>query len=251
MSDPARLVHRPTLDGTLLRAARREVPPARAHKRMLSTLGIGTTAATAATAKSVAAAMAVAKAKSAATGVTTAMFAKWTLIGAVGALATIGAVREMPVLLGQGSRPAAVPAPNTTTSPRRKVAKAPAVGEPAPAQSSAVPKSDAGFQATATRSTRSSASPAVSGLAAEVSALDRARAATDAHDPGGALALLDAYQRRFPNGSLQPEAQLLRVEALVQQGRRSQALPIARRLLDAAPDGPLSERVQRIFPELR
>ena len=251
MSDPARLIHRPTLDGTLLRAARREVPPARAHKRMLSTLGIGATAATAATAKSAAATMAASTAKSAATGVTTAMFAKWTLIGAVSALATIGAVRELPVLLDQGSRPAAVPASNTTTSPYRKVANAPAVGEPAPAVPSNVPQSDARLRAAATRPTPNSPAPAVSGLAAEVSALDRARLATVARNPGRALALLDAYQRRFPNGSLQPEAQLLRVEALIQQGRRSQALPIARRLLDAAPDGPLSERVQQIFPELR
>jgi len=44
------------------------------------------------------------------------------------------------------------------------------------------------------------------------------------HDPLSALEVLDDYRLRFPNGGLAPEAAMLRVEALLQVGRRGDAL---------------------------
>jgi hypothetical protein len=45
-----------------------------------------------------------------------------------------------------------------------------------------------------------------------------------AHDPASALAALDDYRVRFPNGGLAPEASMLRAEALLQIGRKGDAL---------------------------
>ncbi len=45
-----------------------------------------------------------------------------------------------------------------------------------------------------------------------------------AHDPASALAALDDYRARFPGGVLAPEAAMLRAEALLQIGRKGDAL---------------------------
>jgi len=45
-----------------------------------------------------------------------------------------------------------------------------------------------------------------------------------AHDPVSALAALDDYRVRFPSGGLAPEAAMLRAEALLQIGRKGDAL---------------------------
>jgi hypothetical protein len=52
-------------------------------------------------------------------------------------------------------------------------------------------------------------------------ALQRLRTA---HDPVSALAALDDYRVRFPSGGLVPEAAMLRAEALLQIGRKGDAL---------------------------
>jgi CRP-like cAMP-binding protein len=52
-------------------------------------------------------------------------------------------------------------------------------------------------------------------------ALQRLRTA---HDPVSALATLDDYRVRFPSGALAPEASMLRAEALLQIGRKGEAL---------------------------
>jgi len=52
-------------------------------------------------------------------------------------------------------------------------------------------------------------------------ALQRLRTA---HDPVSALAALDDYRVRFPSGGLAPEAGMLRAEALLQIGRKGDAL---------------------------
>ncbi len=67
-----------------------------------------------------------------------------------------------------------------------------------------------------------------------------------AHDPSGALTLLDAYHGQFPQGVLQPEADLLRVTALLNLGKRRDALAVLdpRPLLDDTPRG-MELRVMR------
>jgi hypothetical protein len=44
------------------------------------------------------------------------------------------------------------------------------------------------------------------------------------HDAEGALAALDAYDRRFPGGQIQVEARILRAEVLLSRGREGEGL---------------------------
>jgi len=46
------------------------------------------------------------------------------------------------------------------------------------------------------------------------------------HNAEAALAFLDAHQRRFPAGQMQPEAKLLRAEIFLQQGREREGLAL-------------------------
>jgi hypothetical protein len=90
--------------------------------------------------------------------------------------------------------------------------------------------------------------PKPSTLAEEVAILDQARAAAAQGDSVGTLKLTNRYKRQFPNGTMAPEAQLLQVEALVRTGQTAAAAPIARQLLQAAPNGPHAERIRALLP---
>lgn len=62
-------------------------------------------------------------------------------------------------------------------------------------------------------------------LLGESQLLDRAMSRLrEAHDPYGALQLLDTYRAQFPQGQLRPEADLLRISALFGVGRQKEAL---------------------------
>lgn len=56
-------------------------------------------------------------------------------------------------------------------------------------------------------------SAAKSTLSEEIAVIDRARSAVYSKDREGAIRALDEYDRRFPKGSLAPEAKTLRVRA--------------------------------------
>lgn len=68
-------------------------------------------------------------------------------------------------------------------------------------------------------------------LSAEIRVLDAARAAADAHNPLAAQRALDSYAHRFPQGHLKPEATVLHLAVLVQQGHRTAARSLAAQLL--------------------
>lgn len=59
------------------------------------------------------------------------------------------------------------------------------------------------------------------------------------HDAAGALTLLESYRQQFPHGVLQPEADLIHVTALLDLGRRRDALAVLdpRELADDTPRG--------------
>src|SRR5262249_24637204 len=64
-------------------------------------------------------------------------------------------------------------------------------------------------------------------LAAEARLLGAAvRSLRQDHDASAALARLDEYRARFPHGTLRPEAELVRVDALLALGRRGPALAL-------------------------
>jgi tetratricopeptide (TPR) repeat protein len=63
--------------------------------------------------------------------------------------------------------------------------------------------------------------------------------------PGVALASLEDYQTRFPASALEPEAEALRVEALLALGRKAQALAAVDELLARPRPGNDGRRVLR------
>ena len=80
----------------------------------------------------------------------------------------------------------------------------------------------------------------------EIRILDRARAALRMRSPQQALQELRQYFEGHPRGMLEPEAAVLRIEALRENGDRVQAAAASREFLARHPDGPLADRVRRL-----
>ena len=83
-------------------------------------------------------------------------------------------------------------------------------------------------------------------LHAEISVLDRARQALETDAPEQAYRLLDQHRRRFAQGTLIPEAEALRIEALVRLGDSERAQRMTQRFLIDYPAHPLCERVSAL-----
>lgn len=88
---------------------------------------------------------------------------------------------------------------------------------------------------TAGRAKRAQAKPAELGLAEELRQLELIRQRLRG-SPAQALSEADAHARRFPHGTLGPERELLRVDALLRLGREAEARRLGARML-AAPEG--------------
>jgi hypothetical protein len=83
-------------------------------------------------------------------------------------------------------------------------------------------------------------------LGEEIRLLDRARASMGAAAPDRALSTLDEYRKRFPRGSFQQEATVLRIEALALAGQRPAAAAGARRFIATHPSSPHLDRLRTI-----
>ncbi|HEY3256991.1 MAG TPA: hypothetical protein VGJ91_23705 [Polyangiaceae bacterium] len=81
-------------------------------------------------------------------------------------------------------------------------------------------------------------------LSAQVALLDAARSALAAGAISDALRLSDKYRTDFANGELAPEAEVVAIEALVEQGQRQLALERAARFLVRYPGDPHTARVK-------
>jgi hypothetical protein len=81
-------------------------------------------------------------------------------------------------------------------------------------------------------------------LSAELGALDRARLSLAGGDARRALDALDTYDRRFPSGRLQVEAEVLRIDALAKLGRKDAARQHAEMFLRRHPNSVLATRVR-------
>jgi hypothetical protein len=80
----------------------------------------------------------------------------------------------------------------------------------------------------------------------EIRLLDRARASLRMRAPQQALQELRHYFEGHPQGMLEPEAAVLRIEALRENGDREKAAVASREFLARHPDGPLADRVRRL-----
>lgn len=88
------------------------------------------------------------------------------------------------------------------------------------------------------------ATPAAALLSEELGALDHARLALVNGDGRRTLDELDAYDRRFPSGRLQIEAEVLRIDALAKLGRKEAARQRAEAFLRRYPNSVLATRVR-------
>jgi hypothetical protein len=86
-------------------------------------------------------------------------------------------------------------------------------------------------------------------LAREVALLREARLALAHGDARAALTAIDRRDREFPQGSLGPEATVLRVESLVRAGDRARATNVASSFLLYQPRGPHADRMRALLGE--
>jgi TolA-binding protein len=270
-----------------LRSARRDAPSKRAMERTAIALGVATgaglTARTAGAAKVGAGVAtstspttaAMAGAAGAASGASIpglAGFAGATLVKALALTLAAGALVTGAIVFTPGksqpvTRPAAASSPveerHATTAPgaappiARRLPPAP-TASPAPANEIVAPLPTPARAARVTGAlprqvAPEEPSPAASApdLTLAMSYLEAARAALAAGDPVTALAHVSDYERRFPSGALSPEASVLRIDALVAMGARTDALTAADRFLADMPDSPHARHVRAIVAQIR
>lgn len=88
-------------------------------------------------------------------------------------------------------------------------------------------------------------------LAREVALLQIASKDLKQDDAPEALRTLDTYDHEFPAGSLVPESQVLRIEALVHAGDTARAQKLGDAFLTAHPSGPGARRVRSALDQIR
>jgi hypothetical protein len=138
----------------------------------------------------------------------------------------------------------ASPQASTMDPPSIVVRAFPSPGASSGARAASMPLADA--EIPKRPEPRSAAEPPPNLLADEVAALRQARSALSAGQPAAALAALDAHERRFPQGLLGIEAEVLRIEALSQSGNPSAASARAKRFIAVHPNTPYARRVEAI-----
>src|SRR5262245_4180589 len=86
-------------------------------------------------------------------------------------------------------------------------------------------------------------------LREELGALDHARVALAGGDARRAIDVLDAYDRGFPAGRLQLEAEVLRIDALARLGHKDAARQHAEAFLKRNPNSVLATRVRALVAD--
>jgi len=288
MTDPKRLLDGAgdDVEVALLAAGRDEQPSARAVEKTLLAIGAGSTVATTTAAATAAAELATAPAATAgaaAAGTAKAVTAgaavaplaakasvpvlmAWTGVAAAGGLGTLTAIDY----LTEPAEPAPMTAPASATGAER--AAPPGLGRaagprPGAATAGEEPTEQASDEGEASAETEAPQPAHAAGgsdrqgnvggadalrkrrLADEVAALDGARAALAAGNSAGALAALDDYDRSFDTQMLGPEAQTLRIEALLLAGRRGEARAAAARFLADHPSSTHGRRIRSLLEE--
>jgi hypothetical protein len=264
MSDPARLVAGGApgvtdFERDLLRSWETRQPSSAARSRALALAGAATVGAAVGLTSSAGAAAAglgaaggsVAPKAALASGV----LVKWLAIGAVGVAVTAGAASYAVRSASSTSAPTAAVSP---ASPRSL--GAPSNAAPA-ATSIALPPSNPGAlpgtmtvpePATPAPHAHSPSPRARSGLdqstlEEEVASIDRARRAVSAGEPAAAIAMVDAYDAKFPAGSLAQESMVIRIDALLRQGDRGAAERLGSRFIAAHPSSPYVRRIRALL----
>jgi predicted Zn-dependent protease len=83
---------------------------------------------------------------------------------------------------------------------------------------------------------RAISEPSPTDVGAERALLDQARDAEDAHDPEGALKLLDTHAARYPHGQMWEEREALAIDGLVEAQKYTEARARAAKLRSRSPN---------------
>lgn len=251
MNDPTRFTdaNPEGPEAALLRSMRKDSPPEGARKALLGVLGLG----------AVGGVTASAAASKAGSGFGGLLAGKWAAGVGICAMAlamgyaawTTGTPHAVPA---DSKDPSASPfsqpgtersPPANPASPSREVDKAAATRTP-----SAGPEGEPTSRPASNRPRKTAPQASVTrGLSDEVAALERARRALTEEDNATALKTLAAYDREFRRGALGPEAQVLRIEALLSSGKPAAGRALARRFLARNPSSPLAGRVRSLLAE--
>jgi hypothetical protein len=263
----------------LLLSARDDGPTRSSRERLFVALGIGgATALGAAAATATAtqlsaagstlaasgAAAALSKAVPSGAGVTALAIMKWVGVGAIAGLVTTGTANMVGRMSDTPETSAAAPArgdkaPDERNSRTSAIfapsaaaaetpAEAPAIEQeippppPAPAAAAPVPKVVAPKHVAGT--------PAAN-VGKEVSTLDRAREALAAGDTPSAFQALGQHESEFASGALGPEAEVLRIQALLARHEYNSAAVMARGFLMKNPKSPHVGRVRALLAQAK
>jgi hypothetical protein len=243
MSDPLRYSRDPDneLARTLLRSARTYAPsptrrrPAVAAASVLATSSLTTGTAGGALAK-----------------VGTLAALKWVGIAVVVGITTVGAtvaIRENTSANTLRHQTRVSPTTPATTGPAPTTPLTPTIPSASPDSSAtAIPSPLSAPTLKASPTANAIPTPVLAAverptIADEVASLQQASSALAGSNPTRALAILDAYSARFADPSLAAEAEVLRIEALAQNGDVTAARRRADRFLAAYPQSPYGARI--------
>jgi hypothetical protein len=150
------------------------------------------------------------------------------------------------VVTATARRPIALPEP---VAPAPAPAEAP-IAEPEPARVVVAPHRERTARRPRSKQL-AEPRPALAGptLTKELAALDAARSRLAEGRAESALDLLDTYARAYPNGRLELEAEVLRIDALAQNGQADAAHARARRFLHQHQSSVFAARVRSHLDE--
>jgi hypothetical protein len=177
--------------------------------------------------------------------------AKWAatgvLLGSVVA-STTRLLQPSPELPRESATPPSTAAttPVAPPQPAKRIAAASGVApDPAPAVT-ALPDPDRANRVSRAAQAAAPSSAPESSLAAELATLRETRAALAAGEGNQALRSLDRYDSAFAHPALQPEATLLRIEALLATGAPGPAKALADHFLAEHPSGAHADRARQL-----
>jgi hypothetical protein len=170
-------------------------------------------------------------------------------VGALGSLPPWSLLKATPWLVGGGvavlAGAMALVAQRPEPAPQAKPDRPAPISAPAPAVTAPSPPEPRGLQTP--RPTRSQA-PSEDGLAREAKLLHQAHGVM-ATDPRKALAIAGEHARRYPQGQLAAERDLILIQALVKLGRHREAEARARALRKRTPNSIYGQRLDTILQD--
>jgi len=231
------------LEQRLLEAAGREQPSPELSNRMARAIGISIPATGVTEISGAKTGTAVGKAANTSSSLVPWLSGGLVAVGiAVGAfMATRPAAKPSVASRVASLRPSTSVATSSVTAPESRTAV-----EAPPADAPADSGESTSRAAAAPASLRGRRGAAAGELANQIALVDAARSALASGSALRALSIVRDYQSQYPSGTFRPEVSAVKVEALVNLGRMTEARTLAERFVVAYGPGPLADRVARL-----